>query len=188
MAADAEQIGAERPRLYFQLAERLNGVRVAQCLAVFSFYGGKYLPHRHHRARLIIDEHHGHQRGGGVRLGGDILGMDHAVAARQNPRHGKALVFQLLARFEHAAVLHGGNDDLAADALGRVCRAEQREVVRLGAAAREGDLLLRDMQTRRDRLARRRQLMLRLHALGVERGGVAEGRCHDRIRLVRRRF
>ena len=124
VTAHADKVGAERLCLYFELAERLYGVGVAEYLFILRFDRGEYFGHGHYGARFVVDEHDGHERGVFVGSSRYVLGMNEPVLSGSYALDLKALGFEPLCRLGDAAVFDRGNDDFFALAQPCVSRAE----------------------------------------------------------------
>ena len=136
---------------------------------------------------LVVDGHHRNQQGLVVYRPGDSLGCYHAVSVGLDLDHLEALVREPLSRLEHAAVLDSRDHKAVPSASVGISRAEEREVVRLGASAREGELLGSRAETARDGLSRVRKLVLGVYSPAVERGGIPVAFGHHPKRLISRR-
>jgi hypothetical protein len=96
---------------------------------------------RLHGADLVVGEHHRDED----RLVGDgsadVFRVDHAVRVDRQVGDLVALLLEALAGVEHGLVLDLRRDDVVALVLVELCHALDGEVVRLGGARGEDDLL-----------------------------------------------
>ena len=122
---------------------RLDGVGVDQHLGCPLPDATDDLGERLDRADLVVDEHDRDDRGTGVDRGGDGVEVDDARGRDRQPGHPEALGGEAVARRQHALVLERGRDHAVAPPVGPgpAGRALHREVVGLGAAGGEHDLV-----------------------------------------------
>ena len=108
------------------------------------------LGQRLHHADLVVDPHHGHERGVRTQRGSDRVGVHHAVTV--DGEHGDLDPLPTRERgdrIEHRLVL-GGHGDHVPRPRGGPHQPQDREVVGLGGSAGEDHLLGRGPEPRRD--------------------------------------
>ena len=170
VTGERQEVDAEGVEVDRDLAEGLDGVHVKGDPAL-----PRDLPDLARRLDgpdLGVGVHDGDQDGVGPHGAPDGVGIDQAGGVDGEVGHLEAERLEVLARPQHRVVLDPRGDDVP-----RVPghgHALDGEVVRLGAARGEDDLLLADPQEVGDLLARGLQSLARLAAEAVDAGWVAE--------------
>ena len=131
------------------------------------------LPHRQDAADLVVDRHHRDQHRPAVHRVQHLLGGDFALVVRFQADNLPSLALEKGDGVEHRIVLDGSGDNPPARALLRPRRAQNGEVVRLGAAGGEVDFPRLAAQRLRYLRACLLQTLLGGKTLAVQRGGVA---------------
>ena len=127
------------------------------------------------RAGLVVCRHDGNERGLRREGGGELVEVDAPERIDRQPRHAEAFLFlQMLERLEHRVVLGGAGDEMFAARRVRPCQADDREVVRLRAAAGEDDFMGLRAEQRGQPVARIVDRRPRLAPRGVDARGVAK--------------
>ena len=179
VAGERKQIDAHRVDVDRHLASRLRGVGVEERPGGAD--DGADLGERLQDADLVVGGHHRHEHG----LVGDrcaqLVELDEPVRVDTKARDPPAFALERLERIEHRLVLgHHRHDVVAAFAAG-VRRALDRQVVRLGRAAREYNLARRRADERGDFPAGTNDSLVGLPAVGV----LAAGRIAEALGEVR---
>ena len=142
VGAGGEQLAAQVVHVDRQLAERLRGVGVQQRLGCQLVADARNFRDGENPARLVLHAHHSDERGGrGAQVVAQLVEVEFAVR-RFHVTAGPGVVATHAA---HAArdrcVLERRRDDLPRLVAARQARAAHRQVVRLGGARREVDLV-----------------------------------------------
>ena len=191
---EREHVGAER--LDVDREPRRAGDRIDEEQAALRALRANDLADladRLQRADLVVGELDRDDRRPLRDRGGNLLGVDPAVAIDRQLDDLEAELLEVLQRVEHRVVLDRAGHDSMAAALARPRGALQREVQRLGAAAGEDDLARTRPDRAGDTLMGLVERSARSPAVRVRRRGVAElaaqERQHrlERLRTQRRR-
>ena len=170
VAGEGQEVYPPGIHVHRHLAERLDAVHM-QGDARFARDAAD-LPDRLERADLRVGAHERHEDGVGPQGLPDVTGIDHAEAVHGQIGRGESLPFERLHRPQHRVMLDLRGDDVPR-ALGGG-NALDSEIVRLGAARGEDDLILGDLEEARDLLARRLHAIARFAAEAVDARRIAE--------------
>ena len=174
MAADGEEVHPQVPGGEGHLEKGLDGVGVEKGGGAGGPDGLRGLLHRQDGAQLVVHQHHGHQHRVRPQGGGQVLGVDVALAVGAQPGHLIALIGQGADRLQHGGVLDGGGDDVAALPPAVLHGGPNGPVVPLGAAGGENELLRQAAHRLRHRGPVGLKPLRRRRAVGVPGGRVPE--------------
>ena len=173
MPAQGDEVRAQRVRAEGDLQKRLHRVGVQQRLRATLFEQRRDLRDGKDAARLVVDEHHGDERGVLAQRLRDLPRGDIAVPVRGEIGDGIALLLKPAARLKHRAVLDGGGDDVPSDMAVLMRGKAERPVVALRAAGGEVQLVRLAAERGGDHRAVALQPLFRGGAVGILRAGVA---------------
>ena len=183
VGAQGEEIDTELTDIELDLARDLHGIGVAE--HTLAAADGCNLGDREQHAGLVVGVHARNDRGIGPDRFLQTMNVERTVALHRKIGHIETPALQEVAVVHVRRVFDGGGDHVL---LARIHHqgAVDRRVVRLGAAAREGDFLRIGIQQRRHLLTRLLHMPVHLGAKSVGAGGVApevrqerEHRFHD---------
>src|SRR5579883_869806 len=145
-----DRVEVDRARGRRDLAERLRAVRVNEDPGPLRPGARRERVDREDRPRLVLDVHDRQQHGPIIDDGENALRIERAVLLEGRERDLEAVLLERPEGLEDARVLDGRGDDVIAAPLLRRRGPQQGEVVGLGRAAREDDLVLLAVDRARD--------------------------------------
>ena len=140
MRGEGHQIDPEGGKIDVALADTLRGIDMYPCVSRSSATLGDRADVLDHSG-LVIHVHDGHQHGIGAYGGRHARRIESSVGIRREIGDAPAAPLELLARIEHRLVLRASGDDVCSQVPVVLCRSENREVVGLGGAGGEHDVV-----------------------------------------------